>query len=234
VTPGSAVTSGAAAVDAERVWQTSTSGGDDAAAARRFGPPDNELPVTVSWTTVLGRTEDLAIALLAAKVYSSGINFELAIRRNGRGADARAERTAELIDGFGPATDRLLLGVEYADGRTATTFGGPEWGEAEPDEPTLVPSGGTGTELALDQTFWLTPLPERGSLTLVCAWPAFDVPETRTVLDGEQLAAALSRVEVLWDPAPIVVHDAEPDDADLPEGSWFAEVARRRKAREAF
>jgi hypothetical protein len=68
------------------------------------------------------------------------------------------------------------------------------------EQPSLSPIAIIGTGDSLDQSFWLTPLPPAGPLEVVCSWPAHDIPESRTVLDGAVIAQAASRAEVLWPP----------------------------------
>ena len=68
------------------------------------------------------------------------------------------------------------------------------------EQPSLSPIAISGTGNSLDQSSWLTPLPPAGPLEVVCSWPAHDIPESRTVLDGAVIAQAASRAEVLWPP----------------------------------
>jgi hypothetical protein len=77
------------------------------------------------------------------------------------------------------------------------------------------------------------PLPDAGPVTVVCAWPGEGLPESRVELDGDLLAGARARVQVLWEPVPEPAYEpepeAEPDDDGLPE--WFAAAVRRDRAR---
>ena len=122
----------------------------------------------------------------------------------------------------GPERDaaRLLsFAVEYADGRRAEadppskagTHGGSSSGSktasgakpgvdpSAPPEPPLMTSHWTrGGQGAWQQRYWVWGLPEEGDVTLVYAWPAEEVPESRFELDGDTLREAASRAEVLW------------------------------------
>ncbi len=125
--------------------------------------------------------------------------------------------------------ERLLLGVEYADGRTATNFQSPGFrgmpADDDPYQPLLSPMGGGGGGRSFDQPFWLTPLPPAGPLVVVCAWSAFDIPESRTVLDGAAIVEAASRAVVLWPPSPPRDEaPVEPPEPRVPDGGWFASV----------
>lgn len=102
-------------------------------------------------------------------------------------------RLYELIAGHShphaepPAADeRLRLGLEYADGRTATNVNpmplpaDPRAGDLADDEVVLAQSGGGGGGRTFEQGYWVTPLPPPGPLAFVCAWPALGITETRT------------------------------------------------------
>lgn len=223
--PGSADHPSPAQVDA---WQ------------RRSGPPENEVPSPVPAAAILGRTDDVAVALLGMVAYSTGVGFTLAVRMR---VEPRSHRTYELISGHAygddeASPDRLLLGVEYADGRTATNLGGPwppgsEWDDADVSQPVLSPSSGGGGGRSYDQTYFLSPLPPPGPLTVVCTWAAFDVPESRAVLDGESIATAGSRAVVLWPWEPEQPGAHEPPEPRVPAAGWFADAVRRRLTRPA-
>ena len=173
--------------------------------------------------------------MVGLRVFSTGIQLDLMVRVRTEPAGALRYRLHELVGGFVPAEDtagqRLLLGLEYADGRTATNLTGPAWWPAEgaepdPEHPTLMPVGGGGGDRSIDQSYWLTPLPPPGPLTFICAWSAFGIAESRTVIDLSGLAAAASAVQELWPWQPPDDQPREPVRPDLPAGSWFAEAER--------
>ena len=204
-------------------------------AMQLMNPPDNEVPVVLPVTAVLGRTAEVAVAVVGLRVFSTGIQLDLMVRVRTEPGGALRYRLHELVGGFVPAEDtagqRLLLGLEYADGRTATNLTGPAWWPAEgaepdPEHPTLMPVGGGGGDRSIDQGYWLTPVPPPGPLTFICAWSAFGIAETRTVIDLSGLAAAASAVQELWPWQPPDDQPREPVPPELPAGSWFAEAAR--------
>jgi hypothetical protein len=86
---------------------------------RRAGPPDNKAPGALAWAAVFGRGPGLAVLLTGAAAYSTGLRLEVAVRaREG----FRGGELFHAVHGHGGTRrDRLLLGVEYADGRVAST-----------------------------------------------------------------------------------------------------------------
>ncbi len=197
---------------------------------QRLSPPQNEAPVAIPINAVLGRGPDAAILFMSAHVYSSGTEFTLNIRVRPR---ARRIPLHELIGGFHRRSDpesvdrRLLLGVEYSDGRRAATFvmhGPPILGQDDgPDSISLTLGSSSGSEDVYDLSLWLCPLPPPGPVTLVCLWPEFDITETKVTLDGATIAAAGSAAVELWPQAS--AEDQFPPDPPLPplpNTGWFA------------
>ena len=201
---------------------------------RRMNPPENEIPVVVPISTLLARTDTIAVALIGGHAYTDGLRFDLAVRLRQEPQGSMRHRSYVMLSpyaGSGDDDEQFLLGVEYADGRTATNFetlgfrGRPV--DDDPEKPSLSPMGGGGGGRSFDQSFWLTPLPPAGPLLVVCAWSAFDIPETRTVVDGAAIADAGSRAVVLWQPSP--PEDDEPFEPSMPrvpDGGWFDRVSR--------
>lgn len=188
---------------------------------RRCQPPENEVPGPLGWAALLGRTPDLAVVLTAAAVYSTGLRLDIAVRARVSGPDL-----FHAIDGLGTGRDRLLLGVEFADGRMAATSGHlrPQQQIAE-DTPSLQSLGGGGSDRSMDVPMFLHPLPPPGPFAVLCSWPGRGVPENRTEFDAATVHAALSQVLVLWPPQPPDQHRPEPPEPpDVPDGGWFARV----------
>jgi hypothetical protein len=201
---------------------------------RRMSEPDNEVPAPVAFTAVLGRTDDVAVCIAGMHAYTTGLSFRLAVRLRQMRPGLR-NRMFDMVSGHGPGTpaeDRLLLGVEYADGRTVSNIAGDDWfamDELPDDQLVLTPGGGGGGGLSYDQRFWLSPLPPPGPVTLVCAWPALDLAETSAEVQGQALLDAATRALVLWPPS---IHSVEPEPApdppSVPKG-WFSRQQRRSR-----
>ncbi|WP_238015836.1 hypothetical protein KZZ52_28370 [Dactylosporangium sp. AC04546] len=199
---------------------------------RRMAPPENELPAGVGLSVLLGRTGDAAVGITQVEAFSTGFRFTLAVRvRQARPQLARGRLFMLVSSHVHPGTeipldDRLLLGIEYPDGRRASSLhdmrmSGPA-AEADGTQLVLVQQGGGGSDQSVDQTYWVAPLPPDGPITVVLAWPGFGMPESRTVLDGGAIHAAAARSQPLWPPQP-VTQPAEPPPPPRPSSGWFAQ-----------
>ncbi len=172
-----------------------------------LGPPENELGEAVAASVVLVKRSELAIAVTDFRSYSSGIAGRLILRTRehepggrmmyplhmmmrGRGADA-TELPREL----------LRFGVEFADGRRATTIESRHSRGDEPPEIVLMQRGGGGGGGGWEFSFWIWPLPPEGPLTFAVEWPAESVDLTTRELDAAPLLAAATRSEALWEPS---------------------------------
>ena len=147
---------------------------------------------------MLARTDDVAVAVIDAVAFSIGLNFTVAVLRRtprdshrpeypfGRFAHARGTRE--------PPPDLLRFGVEFSDGRKATTLGVPMFmtaqEEAEPEGPFLMPGGGSGGDDYWESSFWLWPLPPPGPLVFVVEWPLRRFADTARGRGGDHLEAA--------------------------------------------
>jgi hypothetical protein len=186
---------------------------------RLMGPPANQIPAAVPVNVVLHRSDDLAIALLALQVYSTGLNFDLVVRT--RTSAVRESLTDLLFERPRRTTEgRFLLGVELADGRRLSNVEphGPESGAV------LEARGGGGGERSARQSWWLAPLPPEGPVTFVLRCDALGVAETSTVVDGDVIRRAVADVVTLWPwGRPALMDDIPaPLPPDLPAGSWFS------------
>jgi hypothetical protein len=175
------------------MWSStfSSDGDPDPDLLRRMSAPDNEIPVAVPLNVLLARTEDVAVALLGLQVFTTGLSFDLALRsrsgRNGRDLD-------DLLFEHRPhRSGSFLLGIELSDGRRQSSAPGAGWG-ADPwprsdADVVFHAGGGGGGDRSVDQSWWLSPLPPEGPLTVVVRCDALGLGETTTVLD----ATAISR-----------------------------------------
>lgn len=203
---------------------------------RLTGPPDNELPTSVAVNAILATPPDLVVALLSATVYSNGLLLNLTLRMRG----ATEGRAPWLHPGPSAAAgawmgsqrpdspDRWLIGVEYSDGRTASTLSSAQRPGVTPqvideNRPRLLARGGGGGNRVYDSSLWLAPLPPPGPLTVIFTWPAQDVMETATTLDTEAWGPAALHVTQLWAQQPNPPAPALPPvpPIRLQPGGWF-------------
>jgi hypothetical protein len=174
---------------------------------RPQGPP---LGVAVS-DLLLGRSEVASVFVDYVDAYPEG--FELKIRAStslsyrelGRpgdrwapdvfGEDApRAGERRELLP------PRLLrIGVQFADGRTATSIRGHDRPAAGPVMQSLSGhrSGGRG-ESRFDQAYWIVPLPPPGPVSVVCEWPIVQIPVERVDIDAQLILDAAERARAMF------------------------------------
>jgi hypothetical protein len=62
-------------------------------------------------------------------------------------------------------------------------------------------SSGAEDRYQLEASYWVTPLPREGVLTLVCAWPEIGLSETLTDVILPDLATRAAQTRRLWEPA---------------------------------
>jgi hypothetical protein len=179
--------------------------------------PRNELGAPVPLRLVLARTDRVAVALVGATAYSTGVTFNLATRwrRGGAIDDADAFYDDPFEFPFGHPTRRrhqrgelppeiLRFGIQFSDERKATTVGwtfpwaGDDEGEEEPSVPVLLQGEGGGSEGEWESEFWLWPLPPPGPVAFVVEWPAREIGLTKHEVDASVFIEASTRSEVLW------------------------------------
>ena len=178
------------------------------------GPPDNFLGAPLALSVVLARTSDIVIAITDGSVFPTGVTFRLSLRIRSLSDELRQSM---MMGGpfhshrgqFGGSDDptqippeQLRFGLQFSDGRKATSLAVAPWGEEKRTEPVLIPTGGGGGLLSWDMNFWLWPLPPPGPLEFVVEWPVADIPLTRTEIDGSLIADAASKAEELWPHVP--------------------------------
>jgi hypothetical protein len=161
------------------------------------------------------------VFISSLSVYSNGISFTTEAR--GRGGPGSEDRPVSLIDGLlgtVPVRDRMLLGVEFADGRRCIST--PRGQGANPaDEPLLLSTGGSGSNGVGSAEWFLSPFPPPGDLRLYCAWPSAGIPETTTVISAAELLQAVGRVQELWPPSRVFDQQPNPTPVVLPPDVWF-------------
>lgn len=150
----------------------------------RLLPPTDEVPVVLPLSLVLGRSDTVAVFLVHATVYSTGVSW--ALWTHGRGEHppffptmaAHAERMGL------PVATLPHLTMTFDDGRSSVTvdqFGSRTGAERQPDEVVVVVNGGNGNNDLLRRDLWLTPRPT-GSVTIDFAWPEHGLDATRHIV----------------------------------------------------
>jgi len=192
------------------------------AAMRRRQRPDNEVPVSIAFDAVLGEADDFVVYVGAVRVFRTVVEFRLTALARHR---SPGHGLSGALFGHGEQHDQLLLGVEFADGRTGTSLSGFRAGRDlqldDPTTPVLMPGGGGGGDRSADMAYYLSPLPPPGPLRIITAWPSRDLAETVTEVPTAPLIEAAARVRVLWDLDPDESPPAPPTPPDVPPGSWF-------------
>jgi hypothetical protein len=164
-------------------------------------PPEAELPGIVSiGTLLLGRTDEVAVALTGMSAFSAGIEIFLTARIR-----LSASHPGEHLSG-GPgdlaaARRSFRLGLQYSDGVKVTGSGsgsGRPDRDSEPAGPVLYQFAGGGGPRSFVSRWWTWPLPPAGPLEVVCEWPAFGIAESRAVIDGQLILDAAGRSVRLW------------------------------------
>jgi hypothetical protein len=177
------------------------------------GPPENVLPAPFDLHLVLARTPDVAIAVHAGVAFPNGFTFRIALQRRTPEQGPYGNPFFPHWHGRGVTPDDgLRLGVQYADGRKATTLNHSIGDEGEATGPVLIQRGGGGGAKSWDFGFWVWPLPPEGPFAFVCQWPAEHVDLTTVEIDAVPIREAATRAETLW-----------PDD-DGPSGSGGSSV----------
>lgn len=180
-----------------------------------YQPPEDELASLVPARQLLARTDRGVVLLLShIDVFREGCVFQIRVSAHRQDAMEEPEwheihETA--IDGCirwsgdGRTDDLLRFGVQFRDGRKATTTGGLGFShehDQEPTGPLLTQHGGGGSggdRLATSEwSLWLWPLPPAEPFDLVVAWPALGVDLTRVELSGRDIVEAAGRAGPLW------------------------------------
>ncbi len=177
------------------------------------GPPEGELPGVVAVELLLARTDRVAVALSGLRAYSTGFTFGV------------VTFGAPVLEGeldpfeFGPphgrtGEDGIRYGIEFADGRRATSVGWSPPSPSEPRQPVLVAHGGGGGGGDWHQDVWAWQLPPAGPLAFVLDWKAVGIPLTRHEIDAGLILEASERALTVFDYG---VLPPWPDDEDGPE-----------------
>lgn len=171
-----------------------------------FGPPEGTLPGVVPVEVVLARSAKAAVYVTHLAAYPTGFQFEIhAIAAPGEEDELDVDpmmfrHHSARRGGHSQLPPELLrVGVQFQDGRRATSTAGPPFApDKPPSGPVMIEEGGGGGGGSWREMYWVWPLPPSGALALVCEWPAADIPVARQEIDGQLVLDAASRAEVIF------------------------------------
>jgi hypothetical protein len=192
----------------------------------RSNPPENEIPVVLPWSVVLGRGEDVVAALIGVRVYTTGVELDLVARTRG---DRSRDMQHPGRGGLPGEPGQPLLGVEFADGQLAVASGFSHRLPRRRGPALHLASGSMFGPNSAAMRFFLTPVPPPGPVVVHFVWPALSLTESSVELDGGQIAAMVEDVVVLWppEPPPPPLCPVPEPGLDLPEAGWFGRALRR-------
>jgi hypothetical protein len=168
---------------------------------------------------LLARSDQGAIYLEYLDAYPDG--FELMVRAS---TSVAYDELAREGDRFGPdafgrnwprAGERrdalppqvLRVGVQFADGRVATSIGH----DRPVGGPVLYPVGGggrsSGGESCFRQGYWISPLPPPGTVSVACEWPAVEILVTCQEIDARLILDAAEKARAMFGDGHHVLRD---------------------------
>jgi hypothetical protein len=170
---------------------------------------------------ILGLTDRVAVAVVGATAYTTGVSLTVSVRRRESLAANDFEDVDEFYDDpFEPpfghpgrrrrrvrelAPEILRFGLQFSDGRKATTTGElfpwvdlDDTDEGEPTGPVLMSGGGGGGNREWEAEFWLWPVPPPGPLAFVIEWPSEKIELTKREVDAALFIEASRSSEELW------------------------------------
>jgi hypothetical protein len=156
------------------------------------------LPGIVPQDLIVARNERVAVCVTRMAAYPTGFEFELRTYAAVVDPDLDPWLFERLHRPGGAAPPEMLrIGVQFADGRKATSLG-EVYGETEPPDIVMHSGGGGGGGGEWHQTMWVWPLPPPGPLAFVCEWPAAGLELTRREIEGQMLIDAAARARALF------------------------------------
>jgi hypothetical protein len=166
-----------------------------------FEPPHNVLGTAVPLQLVIAQTDAVPVAVDRATAYPSGVDLTVTVRRR-----TKARRVREHFP-FGShfdldddlRDDVLRFGVQFADGRKATSLEAFPSGDEDPAGPVLTSHGARGGGSLYESGFWLYPLPPPGALAFVCEWPSEGISLSRVEIDASLIREAAEKAKELWE-----------------------------------
>jgi hypothetical protein len=170
---------------------------------------------------VLARSERGTLSIAYLDAYPEGFELEITatttvayddLGREGddAGPDVFGRRwptVRERSDGL--PSQLLRVGVQFADGRTATNIVGYDRPVQGPIVRPLTGGGrGGGPESHFHQGYWISPLPPSGPVIVVCEWPAVGISLVRQEIAAQLILDAAERAQMMF-PSDKVVRDGQ-------------------------
>lgn len=163
---------------------------------------------------IIGRSGKGAVGARGLVAYPDGFELEIVawLHESSRWRRGRLGHGDVMLAGsrFGPrdedgnvAGEFVRFGVQFADGAKVTNLDQMA-GSADESDPAhgIQPTGFSRSVGQGSVEFWIWPVPESGDIVLVCEWPAYDVPESRLTISGDELRAAAGRARPVWPDEP--------------------------------
>lgn len=194
-------------------WPEQAQGGEPPPWTGR--PRGRPLGAVVS-DLVLARSEAATVSVAYIDAYPEGFELEISATTSIAYHDLPREANDLGPDVFGRhwplaggrsdvlPPQLLRVGVQFADGRTATNIGGHDLPAEGPTLWSLAGGGrgrtGHGAEggSRFHQGYWISPLPPPGAVALVCEWPATGIPVARRELDAELFREGADRARAMF------------------------------------
>jgi hypothetical protein len=205
------------------------------------GRPEGSPPGEVLSELVLSRSERTTLSIAYLDAYPEGFELEIEASTSVPWDDLSREGDDHGPDVFGRhwpmagersdvlGSELLRVGVQFADGRTASNIVGHDRPVNGPVMWPLSGGGrGGGPESSFHQGYWVSPLPPPGPVSVVCEWPAGGIPLVRHEIDAESILTAADRARRLFPSRNEVVRDGQEwrlgTDADV---SWIKDGTSR-------
>ena len=163
-----------------------------------WDPPEAEFPGIVPIDTLLlGRTDQVAVAVTGLSAFSTGIEIFLTARI--RPSADPGEHVPGGPRDLAASRRSFRFGLQFSDGGNAAASPGRRPAhDSEPAGPVLYPFAGGGGPHSFISRWWTWPLPPAGPLEFVCEWTTFGIAETRATIDAQLILDAAQRAVQLW------------------------------------
>jgi len=149
-------------------------------------------------TLLLGRTDEVAVAVTGLSAFSAGIEIFLTARIRPSAGHPEEHLRGRPRD-LAAARRSFRFGLQFSDGgKAAASPGRRPAHDSEPAGPVLYPFACGGGPHSFVSRWWTWPLPPAGPLEFVCEWPAFGIAESRVGIDAQLILDAAQRSIQLW------------------------------------